>query len=466
MTINYQPLYLQVKEVLSERISSGVYLPKSAIPSEAELSKEFNLSISTIRQALSLLVSDGVLDKKQGKGTFVTDRKTIIKFLTWYGESPQGERILNKLIEKVNNTLPNIKVEVVSTTYGNLKNDLVNLIANGSAPDLVQLANFWTSYFSSMGALEPLDELITKENLDDRFFKADLLGGIINRKLYSVSWGLCPVAHVANNLIIKKVGVDITKPFTLDYFSEICTNIDRTCLGNDQYSYGLVSSNDEIDFLGIYPFLIAFGGGFDTKQNVSIIDTPENILALKWFRQFISTHKVFTSDIFTIRRMFARGNIAFMSDGSWIRFIMKEHTREDFENNFTILPNPTNGNGKSYSWQYNHSLAICSQSPNKKASAKVIELLTGNNSNSEYFFNESGMLPVSKQQLATPTFETPFFQSFKEQLQQSTVLNAHNPMFEKAMLLCKDAIHRILFENADIETELKEKEYYLKMIYS
>jgi len=33
------------------------------------------------------------------------------------------------------------------------------------------------------------------------------------------------------------------------------------------------------------------------------------------------------------------------------------------------------------------------------------------------------------------------------------------------MVLCVDAVRRILFENVDIQRELAEKEYYLKMLY-
>lgn len=38
-------------------------------------------------------------------------------------------------------------------------------------------------------------------------------------------------------------------------------------------------------------------------------------------------------------------------------------------------------------------------------------------------------------------------------------------MFEKAMVLATDAVKKILFEEADIEKELNEKEYYLSMLY-
>ena len=67
--------------------------------------------------------------------------------------------------------------------------------------------------------------------------------------------------------------------------------------------------------------------------------------------------------------------------------------------------------------------------------------------------------------LAAPEFNGEFFSTFREQLRHSHSLNARNPMFEKAMLLCVDAVKKILFEGASIERELAEKQYYLRMLY-
>ena len=38
-------------------------------------------------------------------------------------------------------------------------------------------------------------------------------------------------------------------------------------------------------------------------------------------------------------------------------------------------------------------------------------------------------------------------------------------MFEKAMVLCMDAVKKLLFSDVDIKNELDEKEYYLNMLY-
>ncbi|WP_082235508.1 GntR family transcriptional regulator [Halobacillus massiliensis] len=68
-------LYLQLKEVFIDRIQNGHWKPDQLIPTEQELMKEFNVSRTTIRQAVSILVQEGLVEKKQGRGTIVKPRK-------------------------------------------------------------------------------------------------------------------------------------------------------------------------------------------------------------------------------------------------------------------------------------------------------------------------------------------------------------------------------------------------------
>lgn len=66
------PLYAQLKDLLSERIASGVWLKGQQIPSELALCEELDLSRPTVRQAIAELVNEGLLIIQKGKGTFVT----------------------------------------------------------------------------------------------------------------------------------------------------------------------------------------------------------------------------------------------------------------------------------------------------------------------------------------------------------------------------------------------------------
>lgn len=68
-------LYLQVKDILIKRIQEKVWPPNTLIPTEQELMEEFHVSRTTLRQAISILVQEGLLEKKQGKGTIVKSQQ-------------------------------------------------------------------------------------------------------------------------------------------------------------------------------------------------------------------------------------------------------------------------------------------------------------------------------------------------------------------------------------------------------
>ncbi|MDQ6920166.1 MAG: GntR family transcriptional regulator [Candidatus Dormibacteraeota bacterium] len=75
------PKYYRLKEAVLERIASGLWPPGSLIPSETEFCREFGISRTTVRKALSDLAHEGRLIALQGKGTFVATPKLHERFL-------------------------------------------------------------------------------------------------------------------------------------------------------------------------------------------------------------------------------------------------------------------------------------------------------------------------------------------------------------------------------------------------
>lgn len=71
------PLYNQVANVITEEIDMGNIAAGEKLPSELLLMKVFNVSRVTIRGAILELVSDGLLIRSQGKGTFVAPKKKL-----------------------------------------------------------------------------------------------------------------------------------------------------------------------------------------------------------------------------------------------------------------------------------------------------------------------------------------------------------------------------------------------------
>ena len=85
-TVSSSPLYHQLMQRIADDIEKGNYPVGSRIPPEHELEETYQVSRVTVRRALSELTSEGLLERKQGKGTFVStprmsqDLKSIHSF--------------------------------------------------------------------------------------------------------------------------------------------------------------------------------------------------------------------------------------------------------------------------------------------------------------------------------------------------------------------------------------------------
>lgn len=66
------PLYYQLREQIRDNILSGKWEYGKELPSELRLCETLQLSRATVKQAMDELVREGLIERKRGKGTFVT----------------------------------------------------------------------------------------------------------------------------------------------------------------------------------------------------------------------------------------------------------------------------------------------------------------------------------------------------------------------------------------------------------
>ncbi len=67
----FQPLYRQIKSLITQSLVTGEWRPGDVIPSEIELAGRFSVSQGTVRKAIDKLAAENLLVRRQGKGTFV-----------------------------------------------------------------------------------------------------------------------------------------------------------------------------------------------------------------------------------------------------------------------------------------------------------------------------------------------------------------------------------------------------------
>lgn len=101
-----QSRYGKLALALRDRILQGEWTPGEVIPAESALAHNYGVALGTIRQALSLLVEDGVLQRRHGKGTFVTkgvDGASMMRFFRFRGvndgqsETPESRILSSRL---------------------------------------------------------------------------------------------------------------------------------------------------------------------------------------------------------------------------------------------------------------------------------------------------------------------------------------------------------------------------------
>ena len=70
-----KPVYIQIHDQIKKDIKNGIWTVGTRLPSERALSEKFEVSRMTLRQAITTLVDEGILERRAGSGTYVSSRR-------------------------------------------------------------------------------------------------------------------------------------------------------------------------------------------------------------------------------------------------------------------------------------------------------------------------------------------------------------------------------------------------------
>lgn len=95
------PLHARVKDDLIRRVRSNEWASTTPLPPESALAEEYGISVGTLRRVLAELAADGILERHQGRGTYVrraTFQHSLFRFFRMQGGTGQtpGSRILER----------------------------------------------------------------------------------------------------------------------------------------------------------------------------------------------------------------------------------------------------------------------------------------------------------------------------------------------------------------------------------
>lgn len=86
-----QPLYVRARNIMVDRLIEGHWRPGEMLPSEFALAAELGVSQGTMRKALDAMTAEGLLTRRQGRGTFVAeaeDNSILFRFYRLTSDGP------------------------------------------------------------------------------------------------------------------------------------------------------------------------------------------------------------------------------------------------------------------------------------------------------------------------------------------------------------------------------------------
>lgn len=89
-----QPLHRQLRDLMMARIEAGEWSPGTYLPSESRLAEDYGVAVGTLRKALLDMAAEGVVQRRQGKGTVVVSHDSdavLFRFFNLRG--PDGRRL-------------------------------------------------------------------------------------------------------------------------------------------------------------------------------------------------------------------------------------------------------------------------------------------------------------------------------------------------------------------------------------
>jgi len=372
------PLYRQVAGVLRERIEKQIYAPGSRIPTEYELCDEFGVSRISIRQALSELTHEGLLQRRQGSGTYVRSEFGLgAKTLTVLVTEDPWVAPLESAASAFNHEHPSTPLRLCIETLGRpqLRTNILAAVGRGEAPDLALVDWPWVAEFADLHFLHSLNEL---DEAWVRDFRGDLFEAFADESglpLYAIQ----PEANVAviwfRRDWLQEAG--LAPPETWDDFITTARTLRRGDQPSVAFSGG--TTGGETTTYQLLPFLWAAGARLLAGPDVGLDERA--VRAVAFLTDLVRRHHVAPEETAYYAwdrpaRLFAAGSVAFAMGGSYEKPLIQKLSGWDdreFAKRVGFMPVPAPSEGHPATLAGGMAFVVFRQSENPQLAFEIVK---------------------------------------------------------------------------------------------
>jgi len=392
------PIYYQLKEYIKKKIESGEFKPGDRIPTEQELCEMFDISRTPVRQALTELAYEGILYRRPGRGTFVSDHllsslsgnvstiKVMIPEEKW---SPPIKAAVSTWNERHPDRT--VRLDIIVTGHAQLRFKIATAVAAGKAPDIALVDSVWVAEFAQASFLIPLEEIDPDWVEND--YKRDVLPVFVEGDSYE---GQLYAVHAQTDVALLWYRKDwfnaegISPPMTWDDLIQAACYFQqehiRQKYGLGDYTLAFPASlkaGETTSYL-LLPFIWSAGGGVFADGKV-ILGSEATRRAIGLLSDLVHKYKVASPEVASCAwdwpmRLFAAGKVAISVGGSYESGMIKELAGWDeaaFRERVGFVPIPAGPGGKQATTAGGMTYAIYRQSKCPDLALEILKIVTG-----------------------------------------------------------------------------------------
>lgn len=433
-----------------------------------------NLPSISISLLILLFIGTLTLTACQGIPRANNNSKAIHLTL-WQGVNPPPNRdVLQKLVDKFNQTHPDIQVE--SLYVGQADQQMPKILAavvGNVPPDLLWFNPTIAGQLVELDAIVPLEERLEKSPVKSEIDPA-LFGSMeYQGHLWSIPFATNNVGVFYRPSLFKAAGIT-ELPKTWDEFRETAKKLTRDTNGDkkiDQHGIFLPLGKGEFTVFIWLPFMWSGGGDFVTAENqeATAVELTENqgaIAALQLWQDLINDgsavlsmpERGFDTDAFS------QGKVAMQLTGPWTLTYIKGSVPNG---DFAVFPIPA-GNRKATSIGGENLFIFKTNPDREKAAFKFAEYVMSQEFQTEWALG-TGYLPVNMKSRESEQYqkfmqEQPALKVFLEQAQ----FGLSRPIFPGYSRVSENigrALEAVLMGKSSPTEALKESQQRLDLIF-